>query len=105
VPNETQRSIALAFQVPGQTEVLAPYVERYLDVAASVWEEKGTYRASLILVFLFPSAMVDEQTVERVRLWLDTTDANPAARRLVSEGLADLERALRAQARDAAAAA
>jgi aminopeptidase N len=104
VPNETQRSIALAFQVPGQTDVLAPYVERYLDLAASVWEEKGTYRASLILVFLFPSAMVDDETVGRVRSWLDTTDANPAARRLVSEGLADLERALRAQACDGAAA-
>lgn len=104
VANETQRSMALAFQVPDQAELLAPYVERYLDVAATVWEARGTYRATLILVWLFPSTLADEQTRARVRSWLDGTDANPAARRLVSEGLADLERALRAQAADAAAA-
>ncbi len=103
VPNETQRSIALGFQVPGQSDLLAPYVDRYLDVAASVWEAKGTYRASLILVWMFPSAVVDRATAERVREWLASTEANPAARRLVSEGLADIDRALRAQARDATA--
>nr|MBA3720510.1 ERAP1-like C-terminal domain-containing protein [Nocardioidaceae bacterium] len=102
VPNETQRSIALAFGVPEQAELLAPYVEHYLDVAASVWESKGTYRATLILTWMFPVTVVDEATRDRVRAWLSSTDANPAARRLVSEGLADLERALRARARDAA---
>jgi len=101
VANETQRSIAMAFQVPGQSEVLEAYVERYLGVAASVWEAKGTYRATLILRFMFPSALVDAATAARVREWLKSTDANPAARRLVGEGLADLERALRCQARDA----
>jgi len=101
VPNETQRSIALAFGVPEQAELLAPYVERYLDVAASVWESKGTYRATLILTWMFPATVVDEATRDRVRDWLSSTDANPAARRLVSEGLADLDRALRARARDA----
>ncbi len=103
VPNETQRSIALAFQEPGQAELLAPYVERYLDVAASVWEAKGTYRATLILTWMFPSALVDPATRDRVAAWLADTGANPAARRLVGEGLADLDRALRAQARDARA--
>jgi len=102
VPNETQRSIALAFGVPEQAELLAPYVEHYLDVAASVWESKGTYRATLILTWMFPVTVVDEATRDRVRAWLSSTDANPAARRLVSEGLADLERALRARVRDAA---
>ena len=102
VPNETQRSIAMAFQVPGQAGLLEPYVERYLEVAGSVWEAKGTYRATLILVRMFPSAAVNAATRDRVRSWLDAAAVNPAARRLVGEGLADLERALRAQARDAA---
>ena len=101
VPNETQRKMAWAFQEPGQEELLRPYVQRYLDVAGTVWEAKGTYRAGLILQFLFPQVLVDEQTRDQVRSWLDTTDANPSARRLVGEGLADLERALAAQARDA----
>ena len=55
VPNETQRKMAWAFQEPGQEELLRPYVQRYLDVAGTVWEAKGTYRAGLILQFLFPA--------------------------------------------------
>ncbi len=101
VPNETQRKMAWAFQQPGQEALLEPYVDRYLDVAGQVWETKGTYRAGLVLSFFFPQVLVTEQTRDRIRAWLDTTDANPAARRLVGEGLADLERALAAQARDA----
>jgi aminopeptidase N len=103
VPNETQRSIALAFQVPGQDEVLEPFVDRYLSEAATLWEAKGVQRASVALVCLFPRAMPRPDVLDRVDAWLSSTQANPAARRLVSEGRADLERALRAQARDAAA--
>ena len=101
VPNGTQRAVALAFQVPGQEHLLEPYVDRYLDVAGSVWEAKGTYRAGLILTWMFPQVLVTEQTRERVAAWLASAQANPAALRLVGEGLADIERALRAQARDA----
>ncbi|MBA2507690.1 MAG: hypothetical protein H0V32_03055 [Nocardioidaceae bacterium] len=50
---------------------------------------------------MFPSALVDQATADKVRSWLDSATANPAARRLVGEGLADLERALRCQALDA----
>ena len=100
VPNGTQSAVALAFQVPGQDELLEPYVDRYLDVAASVWEAKGTYRAGVILTLMFPQVLVSESTRDRVAQWLATTEANPAALRLVGEGLADIERALRAQASD-----
>ena len=54
VPNETQRSVVLAFMQHGQDDVLAPYVEKYLEVAETLWEEKGTQRASTALEFLFP---------------------------------------------------
>jgi aminopeptidase N len=36
-----------------------------------------------------------------VAAWLETSGANPAAKRYVREGLADVERALAAQAKDA----
>jgi aminopeptidase N len=101
VPNETQRSIAAAFQRPGQDELLAPYVDRYLDLAATVWEDRGTQMASNILVLMFPRALATPGVLDTVSDWLARTGANPAARRLVSEGRADLERALRAQQRDA----
>jgi aminopeptidase N len=100
VPNETQRSIAAAFQRPRQAGLLAPYVDRYLELASTVWEDKGTQMASNILVLMFPRALPTREVLAKVSDWLATTDANPAARRLVSEGRADLERALRAQERD-----
>ena len=101
VPNETQRSIAFSFQVPGQEELLEPYVAKYLDEAARVWEEKGVQRASVVLQHLFPRAIPTQQTLDTVNAWLESSDANPAAKRYVREGAADLERALAAQAKDA----
>jgi aminopeptidase N len=100
VPNETQRSIAFVFQVPGQEKLLKPYVDRYLDMAADVWERKGVQRASVALVHLFPKAIATQETLDAVNRWLDTSEANPAAKRYVREGSADIERALAAQARD-----
>ena len=52
---------------------------------------------------MFPQVLVTESTRDKVAAWLETAEANAAALRLVGEGLADIERALRAQARDAAA--
>jgi len=100
-PNETQRQIASAFEIAGQDEVLAPYVDRYLEAAESMWENLGVQRASVALQLMFPRALPSPETLERIQTWLDKTSANPAAVRYVKEGAADLERALAAQERDA----
>jgi aminopeptidase N len=102
-PNETQRQIATHFQVSGQEPLLEPYVERYLEAAETVWERLGVFRAGMVLQFLFPRALSDRATLERVQSWLETSTANPAALRYVKEGASDLARALAAQQKDAAA--
>ena len=101
VPNETQRSVVLAFQQFGQDEVLTPYVEQYLAAADTLWEEKGTQRASTALEFIFPKPLASQELLDRVDAWLEASPANPAAKRYVREGRADVARALAAQARDA----
>ncbi len=101
VPNETQRSIAFAFNVPGQDEVTRPYLARYLDVASTIWEQKGTQRATTILEYMFPRTLISAETLDTVDAWLESSDANPAAKRYVREGRADIARALAAQAKDA----
>src|SRR5512145_1071679 len=101
VPNETQRQIALSFNVHGQDEVLRPYLARYLEVASTIWEEKGTQRASTVLEFMFPRTLISSETLDTVDAWLESSDANPAAKRYVREGRADIARALAAQAKDA----
>ena len=57
--------------------------------------------ATNILVLMFPRVLAGQEVLDKVSDWLAGTDANPAARRLVSEGRADIERALDAQRRDA----
>ncbi len=104
-PNETQRSIILAFQRPGQDEVLQPYVETYLTAADDLWEHLGTQRASTALEFIFPRQLASAELLARVDEWLETSPANPAAKRYVREGRADVARALAAQAKDAEAPA
>ncbi len=96
-PNETRRQTAYAFQVSGQAELLEPYVDRYLQMAETIIEDKGVWIGQNALVALFPSANPSAGALAKVDAWLESTQAGPAARRYVSEGRDDLARALRAQ--------
>ncbi|MGN6251153.1 MAG: aminopeptidase N [Marmoricola sp.] len=100
-PNETARSIALAFMQHGQDEVLAPYVQRYLDTAETAWSTLGPHKAAVALEAMFPRALASADLLETVDRWLETTAANPGAKRYVVEGRADVVRYLAAQERDA----
>jgi aminopeptidase N len=70
-----------------------------------IWAERTNESAQTIVVRLFPRVLADLDTARTVRDWLETAELPDAARRLVVEGLADIERALRAQACDREAGA
>ncbi|OUZ11693.1 aminopeptidase N [Aeromicrobium sp. PE09-221] len=97
-PNETRRSIAASFQVHGQGELLAPYVERYLEMAETIIDEQGVWIGQIALIYLFPFADPSQDTLDRVDAWLADNQAPAAALRYVKEGRDDLARALRARA-------
>ncbi len=99
--NETQRSIVLAFWSSDQDELLAPYVDRYLEAAETLWEHLGTHKASVALEFIFPRALASAALLDKVDAWLERTSANAAAVRYVREGRSDVARYLAAQERDA----
>ena len=101
VPNETHRSICAAFMRFGQEDVLAPYVDKYLEMADDIWERLGTQKASTALEALFPNPLGSQELLDKVDAWLETSPANPGAKRYVREGRDDVARALRAQAKDA----
>jgi len=103
VANETQRSVVLAFSAYGQDELLAPYVEKYLTAADTMWEDKGTQRASTALEYIFPKFLASQSLLDRLDQWLEESPANPAAKRYVRENRDDVARALRAQEKDAQA--
>jgi aminopeptidase N len=50
---------------------------------------------------MFPRTLISTETLDTVDAWLESSDANPAAKRYVREGRDDVARALAAQARDA----
>ncbi|GAA2758587.1 aminopeptidase N [Actinopolymorpha rutila] len=103
VPNQTQFRTIRGFWQPAQEELLAEYVDRYLDAAGWVWDRKANEMAQYVLIGLFPRQLATQDTVDRVRAWLEQKQPVPAVRRLVEEGVADIERGLRAQERDAQA--
>jgi aminopeptidase N len=97
-PNETRRQTAVAFQVSGQGDILEPFVDRYLEMASTIIDDMGVWIGQVALIYLFPLANPSQSTLDKVDAWLGTTQANPAAKRYVSEGRDDLARALKAQA-------
>ena len=100
-PNETARSVVLSFQRFDQDEVLAPYVDKYLDAVSSTWETLGAHKGSVALEYIFPKPLASAELLEKVDAWLATASANPGAMRYVREGRAEVARALAAQAKDA----
>ncbi|OYO20947.1 aminopeptidase N [Enemella dayhoffiae] len=103
IPNETHRSICAHFNQPGQAEVLAPYAERYLDLAElisgrkGVWAENGTVLAQAALTHLFPWPTADEEFLKRLDEWLAEAQLEDSARRIIGECRDDAQRALRAR--------
>ncbi|MFC8919857.1 aminopeptidase N [Streptomyces sp. NPDC047821] len=92
------------FVQPSQRELVAPYAPRYFAAIERVWAERSIQIGMDVVRGLFPSLQDDPATLEATDAWLAAHEsAAPALRRLVLEARDDLARALRAQARDAAA--
>jgi aminopeptidase N len=104
--NAVLRAIGVGFHHPLQSEVLTPYVEKFFEVAPEVWARRTTEIASEFVELLFPSwsTAIDEATVRLADEFLADPSRPAALRRLISEGRADVVRALTARATDAAAA-
>jgi aminopeptidase N len=104
LPNAVQEAVIGGFVQTDQREVLAPYADRYFEVVKDIWESRSHEMAQQIAVGLYPTVQVSQETVDKTDAWLDSAEPSAALRRLVSESRAGVERALRAQRADAAAA-
>ncbi|MFE1754066.1 aminopeptidase N [Streptomyces anandii] len=103
LPNAVQEAVIAGFVQTDQRELLASYTERYFEVLKGIWDSRSHEMAQQIAIGLYPAIQVSEDTLRRTDEWLDSAAPNAALRRLVSESRAGVERALRAQAADAAA--
>ncbi|NHC22391.1 aminopeptidase N [Nocardioides sp. IC4_145] len=102
-PNETSREMVLSIFRPGQVEVAAPYLEKYLEAAETAIDRLGFHKGSVVLEHGFPRLLASPETVARLDAWLADNTAPKGAQRYVGEARAELARALTAQERDARA--
>ncbi|MEU7060329.1 aminopeptidase N [Streptomyces sp. NPDC046197] len=103
LPNAVQEAVIGGFVQTDQRELLAVYTAKYFEAVKDIWDSRSHEMAQQIVVGLYPSIQVSEDTLRRTDQWLASAEPSPALRRLVSESRAGVERALRAQAADAAA--
>ncbi|MDS1271092.1 aminopeptidase N [Lipingzhangella sp. LS1_29] len=103
--NAEFRATLLGFTEPSHRELLRPYVDEYFALLAPAWAEWTGEFAQTFAEMAYPSYLIEPETVRRTDAYLESEDPAPALRRLLLEGRAGVQRALRAQERDAQAAA
>ena len=99
IANITTRAIVTGFVQPGQAALLAPFTAKYFDAIAGVWERRSSEVAQTVVIGLYPSWDVSQAGLDAADRFL-AGDVPPALHRLVIEGRAGVERALRARAFD-----
>ncbi|MCQ4045406.1 aminopeptidase N [Streptantibioticus rubrisoli] len=105
LPNAVQEAVIGGFVQADQRELLAPYTEKYFAAVKGVWESRSYEMAQQIVIGLYPTLQISQETLDATDAWLASAEPNAALRRLVVESRAGVERALRAQAADRAAGA
>ncbi|AOP45833.1 aminopeptidase N [Streptomyces lydicus] len=105
LPNALQEAVIGGFVQTDQRELLAPYTAKYFEAVKDIWNSRSHEMAQQIVVGLYPALQVSQETLDATDAWLASAEPSPALRRLVTESRAGVERALKAQAADAAAGA
>jgi aminopeptidase N len=108
----TDRDLSLAmlkataggFWQAGQDELLDPYVDRFAEAVATVWDQGRVNEEAIALTHgLYPSTIADERMVAAARRLLTEGTLPRSGARIVAEAKDGTERALRARAADIAA--
>ncbi|GAB2448941.1 aminopeptidase N [Conyzicola lurida] len=101
LPNAIVRQTAVGFQHVNDPSALAPLVDAYFAMIATAWKDRTHSIAETLVVGLYPAPLASAELVAATQAWLDANPDIPALRRLVTENLAGVERALLVQERDA----
>jgi aminopeptidase N len=102
LPNETQYAVIGGFQQADQRDLLAPYVEKFFEVAPRLWAERSPHMAQMLVNGLYPMYIVEDRVVEGADVLLKRgEDEVPSAlRRLLLEQRDSTLRTLRGQRLD-----
>jgi aminopeptidase N len=103
LPNAMQEAAIAGFVQTDQRELLAPYVAKYFESVKNVWDTRSHEMAQQVVVGLYPTLQVSQETLDATDAWLESAQPPAALRRLVVESRDGVARALRAQSADRAA--
>jgi aminopeptidase N len=101
IPNTILRNMGLGYQHVNDPETLEALVAPYFEMLEGVWRNRSYKIAEYIVDGFYPTPLASQALVDATEEWLSENDGIPALRRLVIENLAGVQRALRAQERDA----
>ncbi|MDQ1531472.1 MAG: aminopeptidase [Microbacteriaceae bacterium] len=102
LPNSHVRAVTAGFRRVNDPAVLSDYVERYFGVVEELWATRDFAIAEALARGLYPAPLAGSALADASRTWLAEHPETTPLRRIVSENLAHVDRALAAQARDAA---
>jgi len=104
--NHTVASVIAGFQsVPAdkREELLKPYVAKYFASVESIWDARTHEIATQIATGLYPTFVIEQDTLDATETFLDTAQPVPSLRRLIVESADTVGRCLRAQEKDRSA--
>ena len=102
LPNAIVRATGLGFLRAHDRSLLVPFIDRYFDSLLAIWNSRSYAIAEEIIEGFYPAPLASEPLRAASRHWLEQHPEAPAAlRRLVTEHVAGVDRALAAQAADA----
>ena len=100
LPNAIVRNVTAGFQHVNEPSVLAPFVESYFAALNDIWASRSYAIAEYVVVGLYPAPLASVALVDATKAWLAANPGVPALRRLVTENLAGVERAVMVQSKD-----
>jgi aminopeptidase N len=106
LPNTIIEATISGFQDPNQPALMRSFVDRYFSELPAVWEKQTTEMAQDITSGMYPATVPSVDLVAKTNEFLSAQSASgesarPTMIRLVTEARDGIERALRAQAKDA----
>ncbi|HSJ45805.1 MAG TPA: aminopeptidase N [Euzebyales bacterium] len=99
-PLALRRAVCAGFHQYDQTELLMPYVDRYVDELGALWRNQVRQESIDMTEGLFPRTVVDDATLAAGKRALELQDLPDAGRRVLLEEIDELHRTLRARAAD-----
>mgnify|MGYP000979017014 CR=1 FL=1 len=102
--NSVIEALAIGFLRGADTSLLVPYINRFHEAILPAWNSRTFSTLESINAF-YPWVLAGPELRSATLAWLEEHAEAPAAlRRILRENLDGVERAMRAQARDAASA-